>query len=582
MRRNEDVAQFLENIAKLLALTGDDPFRIRAYTEAARNISAMTEDIGELRQSGHLEDIPGVGASIAAKVEEYMDTGHSAYYEDLKHRTHVAAVDLLDVPGIGPARAQLLAQRLHITSLPELEQAIREHKVCTLPGFGEKLEQRLEREVVRVSQRTSRKLLGVALSAAEAVIQALRAHPAVQAIEPAGSIRRMKETIGDIDILVSSDRPAEIIQATTHLPLVKEVLVQGPTRCSILTQDNVQIDLRGITPEEYGSALQYFTGSKDHNIALRALAQAHGWKLSEYGLFDAHNQRLAGRAEADIYHMLGLDWIPPELRENRGEIEAARLHRLPHLVEASQIQGDLHVHTDWSDGHDTPERMVEAAISLGYHYMAFTDHSRSLRVAGGLSIERVRQQRQLVNRLNARYAPFRVLHSTEVDILPDGALDYPEEVLADFDLVTVSVHSALGQSREVMTARLLHALGNPYVDVLNHPTGRLLLRRAGYEVDLGAIIQAAVEHGVALEIDGQPDRLDLDDVWSRRAKEAGAMLACDTDAHSAYQLTYMRYALATARRGWVEPGSVLNTLPLERLLARIARRRQFVSVAHSS
>ncbi|MGZ6286169.1 MAG: DNA polymerase/3'-5' exonuclease PolX, partial [Ktedonobacterales bacterium] len=435
---------------------------------------------------------------------------------------------------------------------------------------------------VRVAQRTSRMLLGVALPAAEAVVQALRTHPAVQAIEPAGSIRRMKETIGDIDLLVSSDRPTEVIQATIHLPLVKEVLLHGPTKCSILTQDNMQIDVRSITPEEYGSALQYFTGSKDHNIALRALAQARGWKLSEYGLFDAHDQRLAGRAESDIYHMLGLEWIPPELRENQGEIEAAKLHRLPHLVEASQIRGDLHVHTDWSDGHDAPERMVEAAIARGYQYMAFTDHSGSLRVAGGLSIERVRQQQRLIDRLNAHYAPFHVLHSAEVDILPDGALDYPEEVLADFDFVTVSVHSALRQSREVMTARLLHALGNPYVDMLNHPTGRLLLRRAGYDVDLGALIQAAVEHEVVLEIDGQPDRLDLDDVWSRRANAAGAMLACDSDAHSAYQLTYMRYALATARRGWAEPGSLLNTQPLERLLTRIARRRQFVSIVHSS
>ncbi|MGZ6391761.1 MAG: adenosylcobalamin-dependent ribonucleoside-diphosphate reductase, partial [Ktedonobacterales bacterium] len=340
------------------------------------------------------------------------------------------------------------------------------------------------------------------------------------AIEPAGSIRRMKETIGDIDLLVSSDRPTEVIQATIHLPLVKEVLLHGPTKCSILTQDNMQIDVRSITPEEYGSALQYFTGSKDHNIALRALAQARGWKLSEYGLFDAHDQRLAGRAESDIYHMLGLEWIPPELRENQGEIEAAKLHRLPHLVEASQIRGDLHVHTDWSDGHDAPERMVQAAISRGYQYMAFTDHSRSLRVAGGLSIERVRQQQRLIDRLNAHYAPFHVLHSAEVDILPDGALDYPEEVLADFDFVTASIHSALGQSRDVMTARLLHALGNPYVDMLNHPTGRRL-RRAGYDVDLGALIQAAVEHEVVLEIDGQPDRLDLDDVGSRRANAAG-------------------------------------------------------------
>ncbi|MGZ3667017.1 MAG: DNA polymerase/3'-5' exonuclease PolX [Ktedonobacterales bacterium] len=576
-RHNEDVASLLENSAKLLALTGGDPFRIHAYTEAARNISAMSEEIGEVHQADRLDEIPGVGASIAAKVGEYLDTGHCSYYDELKRNTPVAAVELLEVPGIGPARAKVLAQQLHITSLAELEQAVHEHKLRALPGFGEKLEQRIAREVARVAQRTSRMLLGIALPAAEEMIGALRGHPAVLAIEPAGSIRRMKETIGDIDLLVSSNRPTEVMEASTALAMVKEVLTLGPTKCSVLTHDHLQIDLRGITPDEYGSALQYFTGSKEHNIALRSLAMSHGWKLSEYGHFDAQGLRIAGRTEQEIYAALGLEWIPPELRGNRGEIEAARRHELPRLVELSDIHGDLHAHTDWSDGYDTPERMVQAAIARGYQYLAFTDYSLSLHVARGLSVERVRQQRQLIEQLNVRYAPFRVLHGTEVDILASGDLDYLEDVLAAFDVVTASVHSVFGLSRDGMTKRMVHAICNPRVDILGHPTGRLLLRRSAYEVDLDVVLRAAVEHGVALEIDGQPDRLDLDDVWARRAQAAGAPLACESDAHAARQLEFMRYAVATARRGWVESKHVLNALPLEQLMAHLGRRRQPVT-----
>lgn len=571
-RRNEDVARLLENIAKLLALKGENPYRIRAYMEAGRTISAMTEGVEDLYRAGRLEEIPSVGESIASKIREYLETGRSKYYEELKRQVPVAAADLLEVPGIGPARARLLHERLGITSVAELEKAAREHRLRVLPGFGEKLEQKIATEAARVAQRTRRMLLGVALPAAEEVVRLLRPHPAVREIHPAGSIRRMKETIGDIDILVSSERPPEVMDAFTTLPIVKEVLAKGPTRSSILTKDDLQIDLRVIKPEEYGSALLYFTGSKDHNIALRSLIMQRGWKLSEYGLFDERERRVAGRTEEEVYRALGMDWIPPELRENRGEIDAARRHQLPHLAELQDVKGDLHVHTDWSDGHDPPERMAEEAMARGYQYVAFTDHSRQLGVAGGLTIEMVRQQRKLVDRLNELYAPFRVLHGTEVNILPDGSLDYPDDLLAELDMVTVSVHSAFSQSREQMTARILRALRNPHVDILNHPTGRLLLRRPEYEVDLEAVIRAAAENGVALEVNGQPDRLDLDDVWSRRATESGALVVCDSDAHSVRQMEYVRYAVATARRGWVEPKDVLNTLALDRLLTHLARR----------
>ena len=573
-RRNEQVAQLLYDIAELLALEGESPFRVRAYTQAARNIEALVEDIDDLDRAGELDDIPGVGESIARKLHEYLQSGRLQYYEELKARAPVGAAELLEVPSIGPVRARLLSKGLGIATIAQLQQAAQEHRLCTLPGFGAKLEARIAREADRAAQRGGRMLLGVALPAAEAVAHQLRGHPAVLAVEPAGSIRRWKETIGDIDLLASSDRPTEVMDAFTSLPLVQEVLSSGPTRTSVLTRDELQIDLRVVRPDEYGSALQYFTGSREHNIALRALAIGRGWKLSEYGLFDREGRRIAGRTEQEIYRALGLDWMPPELRENRGELEAARRGQLPALVELADLRGDLHSHTDWSDGHDGPERMVEAAIARQYEYLAFTDHSRSLRVAHGLSIERVREQRRLIDRLNERYAPFRVLHGAEVDILPDGTLDYPDEVLAELDFVSVSVHSAFHQPREVMTARVLRALRNPHVTTLNHPTGRLLLRREAYDVDLEAVVRAAVELGVVLEIDGQPDRLDLDDVWSRRAGELGATLVCTSDAHSVRQLEYVRYAVATARRGWLEARQVLNTRSLRDLLAQLGQRRR--------
>lgn len=575
MRRNEEVAQLLENIAELLMLKNENPYRIRAYTTAAQNIRALSEDIEEIARQGRLDAIPGIGEALAAKIQEYLETGSLRYYEQLKQEVPVAGVDLLEVPGIGPARAHQLYEALGISTISELLQAAQEHKLRDLPGFGPKVEERIAREAAKLAQRSRRLLLGVALPVAEEVVRLLRPHPAVEAIEPAGSLRRMKETIGDIDILVASRQPEEVAREFTRLPIVREVLATGPTRPSILTRDGLQVDLRIVEPDDYGSALQYFTGSKEHNIALRGLALERGWKLSEYGLFDQDGKRLAGRTEEDIYQALALDWIPPELRENRGEIEAAREHRLPQLVELPQIRGDLHVHTDWSDGHDAPERMVEAAIARGYEYLAFSDHSQSLGVARGLSPEQVRKQRQLVDELNERYAPFRVLHGAEVNILPDGRLDYPEEVLELFDIVTVSIHSAFDLSRERMTARVLRAIQHPAVDILGHPTGRLLPSRLPYELDMEAVLKAAAEHGVAVEINGQPDRLDLDDVWSRRALELGVLLATNSDAHSARQLENMRYAVATARRGWAEAQHVVNTRPLPDLLTWLKRRAAF-------
>ncbi len=573
--RNTEVAALLEGIANLLEIKGENPFRIRAYRDAARHIETMAEDVATVHQQGRLLEIPGVGESIAAKIDEFLRTGKLGYYEELKEQIAPGLGQLLEVPGIGPQRAKLIHEHLGITTIRQLEAAAAEHRLRTLPGIRERTEDKILREVRRFQQRTRRLLLGIALPAAEQVVGLLRGHRAVSRIDPAGSIRRMKETIGDIDILVASSDPAAVADAFTTLPLVKEVLAKGPTRSSILSRGNLQIDLRVIPPDVYGAALQYFTGSKAHNIALRELAIQDGLKLSEYGLFEIKTgRRVAGVSEEEVYARLGMGWIPPELREDGGEIAAALRGRLPDLLTEKDLRGDLHVHTNWSDGVDSLEAMAEAALARGYEYIAITDHSVGLGVARGLSLPRIREQRRAISRLNARYAPFRILHGIEVDIRADGSLDYEDEVLREFDIVTASIHSAFDQASERMTARIIRALRNPLVHVFNHPRGRLIGKREGYALDLEAVIREAARLGTALEIDSQPDRLDLDGIWARRAKEMGVTLAVDSDAHSRDHLAFVRYGVATARRGWIERSDVLNALPLERLLERLHLMRR--------
>lgn len=571
--KNAEVAQLLRSIADILELKGDSIYRIAAYREAARNIENLQEDIAVVSREDRLRDIPGVGPSIAAKVQEYLTTGKVDYYEDLRKGVSMEAVELLQVPGLGPRRAQYIYQKLHVTSLGELERAAAEHRLSQLPGIGRKTEDKLLKELRRLRQRTRRLLLSVALTAAEEVVDILRQNRAVVDIEPAGSIRRRKETIGDIDILVSSRDPSSVMDTFTTMAVVKEVIARGPTRSSILTNDDLQIDIRVVDPSTYGAALQYFTGSKEHNIALRELALSKGLTISEYGIFEVDTgKRRGGEREQDIYDVLGMQLPPPELREDRGEIEAALRGELPHLIDENDIKGDLHIHTDWSDGTTPIADMVETAIELGYQYIAICDHSKALGIAHGLSVDRVREQQKLIGMLNHKFAPFVILSGTEVDILKDGTIDYPEEVLKTFDLVTASVHSAFGQSREAMTARIIKALRNPYVDVLNHPTGRILLQREPYDVDLERVLQVAAETGTALEINSSPNRLDLDDIWSRRAKELGVNLVVNTDAHGPPQLAFMRYGVAVARRGWLEPRNVLNTRIREKLSRKLHRK----------
>ena len=572
--RNKEVAKLLGDIADLLEIKGESAFRVGAYREAARRIEGLSFDVETLSAQGRLQEIQGVGESLAARIDEYLKVGGVQYLEDLKAAIPAGLVELLQVPGLGPKKVKLVYEKLGVMGIDDLEKAAHEHRLQALPGMGEKSEDKLIRELERWRNRSRRLLLGDALPRAEAVAEMLQGCPAARQVEPSGSIRRRQETIGDIDILASSDSPEELMACFNTLPIVKEVIAHGPTKSSVLSVDDLQIDLRVVKPESFGSALQYFTGSKNHNVKLRELALKRGLKINEYGIFEGETgRRIGGNTEEEIYNALGLACMPPELREDRGEIEAATADRLPDLIEMGDIEGDLHVHTDWSDGHNTLEEVARAAMAKGYSYLAICDHSKSLGVAHGLSIERVREQRQDIDELNERLHPFRILAGIEMDIRADGTLDYDDEVLKEFDIVSASIHFAMGQPVDKITQRVIAAMRNPYVDVFNHPTGRIIGRRYPYEIDLEAVFAVAAETHTALEINAAPDRLDLNDISVRRAKELGVMIAINTDAHAIPQLEFMRYGVATARRGWIEKPDVLNALPLPELLARLKRSR---------
>ena len=570
--KNAEVAEFLENIADMLEIKGDSTFRVRAYRDAARHVESLNEPIEDVERAGQLMEIPGIGESIAAKIKEYIQTGHYAYYDELTKQVAPGLAELLEVPGVGPKKAKLFFEELGIDSVEKLEQAAREHTLSKIPRIGGKTEENILSAIERIRGRTGRLPLGIALPTARQFLGMVRDFRAVRAADLAGSLRRMRETIGDLDLLASSDRPQEVIDEFTHLPMVKSVLAAGPTKGTIVTEDNRQVDLRVVRPEDYGAALQYFTGSKEHNIRLRTLAEAMGYKVNEYGVFrTSDNERIAGQTEESMYEVLGLDWMPPELREDRGEIDAARTGGLPELAGVRDLKGDLHVHTNWSDGADSPEDMVNAASARGYEYIVISDHSVSMGFVHGLTLERILEQRELIEKLNDKYSDIRVLQGIEVNIRADGSLDYDDEVLARFDVVTASVHSGMGMDRERMTRRIIKAISSPNVNILGHPTGRIIGRRDPYEVDMGAVLNAAAKSGTAMEINSQPDRLDLKDTDARLAKERAVMLAVNSDAHAAGQLGIVDYGIATARRGWIETKDVLNTLRLNELMRSLSK-----------
>ncbi|MBI6546157.1 MAG: DNA polymerase/3'-5' exonuclease PolX [Cyanobacteria bacterium NC_groundwater_1444_Ag_S-0.65um_54_12] len=572
--QNEAVARLLENIAAALQLKAENIFRIRAYEEAARNIRFLKEDIAENWRQGRLTEVPGIGTSIAQKIGEFLQTGKSAYLQELCDGYPVAFLELLKIPGIGPRRAKLLYDHFHVTKLDDLADLARRQQIRQIRGMGPKTEEQLSRELARLGQRTQRLPLGIAWPLAERIASLLRNSPAVGQAEPAGSIRRRLETIGDIDILVASDRFAEIRKLIADLPLTKEILASGSTKITFLTAEDFQVDIRIVPQESWGAALQYFTGSKEHNVALRELAVQKGYKLSEYGIFEVESGRkVGGRTEAEVYELLGLTPIPPELREKRGEIAAAAAGSLPRLITLADVKGDFHVHSNYSDGNSSIAAMVESAIAHGYQYLAITDHSIGLGIARGINQEKAWRQWEEIRRLNKQYAPFRILSGVELEVRATGELDLSEELLAGFDFICASVHSGTRSDAERITKRMGSALRQHWVHVLNHPGGRLLNQRPPYEYHLDQLLQTAKETGKALEINGSYLRMDLDDSSARKAKEQGVLLSLGSDAHSVAGLDAMQLAVAIARRAWLEPADVLNTLPLAELLQWLEREK---------
>ena len=569
--RNLALARIFSEIADMLEIKEESIFRISAYRRAARAMESLTEDVAEVAARDDLEEIPGVGTSTAEKIEEYLESGKITYYEELRASLPAGITTLMSVPEVGPKTAVLLYEKLGVTTIDELEKAARRGLVRKLPRKGAKTEEDILKGIELIRRTKERLPLGQVLPHATEIEDALRALKEVKAISLAGSIRRMKETIGDIDVLVTSSRPARVMDVFTTLPQVQRVLAKGPTRSSVLLEVGIQADVRVVKPESFGAALQYFTGSKEHNVKLREKGVRRGLKINEYGIFRVKDEkRVAGRTEEEVYAALDLPWIPPEIREGQGEVELAEKGRLPRLVELQDIRGDLQMHTRWSDGSDSAEEMARAAKERGYEYIAITDHSQSLKFVGGVTVEELRDHAKLVKQV-ADKVGIAILMGTECEVHPDGSLDYPDEVLKELDIVLAAVHTRFRMSEAEMTKRMIKAMENPHVDVVAHPTGRLLGQRESYSVNVERLVEAARRTGTVLEINAGPQRLDLRDTQARMAQERGVKLAINTDAHTRYQLRYMEFGVGTARRGWVEKKNVINTLPLNDLRAFLRR-----------
>jgi len=571
--KNLELSRIFEQIARILKIKGENSFKIRAYEKITLVLENLPIDIETIYHQGGLKDIPGVGSAIAKKIEEFLTTGKLEYYEKLKETIPSGVIELLDISEVGPKTAKLLYEELGVDNIEKLEKAVRRHQIKDLPGMGEKSETNILSGIELYKRRKERVLLGTALPAAEDIIEALSQLKEVNKINFAGSLRRKKETVGDIDILITSRKPEKIMKTFTSLPQMREILAEGLTKSSVITKDDIHIDLRVVEPMSYGAALQYFTGSKAHNIKLRELAVKRGLKINEYGVFDVKtDRRVAGESEEEIYQVLNLLFIPPELREDRGEIEVAQENKLPELIKYSQIRGDLHLHTKWSDGAHTIKQMAEAAKKRGYKYIAITDHSQSLKFAGGLTEERLKEQVKIIQKLNQELKDFTILSGIEVDIKSDGSLDFSDEILSKLDVVIAAIHSGFKQESKVITERIIKAMQNKLVSIIAHPTGRLIGYRESYQVDINKMMDIAAETRTILEINACPERLDLNDVYCRMAKDRGVQLAIETDAHSIDGLEFMNLGVDVARRGWLEEKDIINTLSLEKLLKRLKNK----------
>jgi DNA polymerase (family 10) len=565
--KNREIAGILYQMAELLELHAENRFKIIAYSRAARAIESLTEDIEQVCRDGRLEGIPGVGKAIAGKIKEYLRTGRIQSHQDLLADTPQGLAELLQISGLGPKTVFMLHEKLNITNLDELEKAAREHSIRRLPRMGVVREKNILKSIERYRKRSNRILYSTAESIVDEILTYLGGIEGLEHATAAGSYRRRKETVGDIDILATAARPEEIVAAFVKMPLVEEILAKGPTKASVIMNDTIQVDLRIVEHRSYGTVLQYFTGSKEHNVSMRQLALDRGYSLSEYSLTRlADGQDLFFDQEEEVYQALGLQYIPPELREDRGEIEAALGGRLPRLVEAKDIRGDLHVHSIWSDGRASIIELAQAARSLGYEYIALSDHSPSVGIAGGIGREKMEEKIEAVAEANDSLEGITILMGAEVDIKADGSLDYPDDLLERMDVVVASVHMAQQQKERTITGRLISAIENQNVDIIGHPTGRIINQREPSDMDFHAVLEAAARAGTALEINAHPSRLDLNDVNARAAKEMGVQMSINSDAHDAGQLLAMKYGINVARRAWLEKKDLINAMDLKDLI----------------
>ncbi|MFF4607587.1 DNA polymerase/3'-5' exonuclease PolX [Streptomyces sp. NPDC001339] len=564
VRPNEEVQALLQEYADLVLITGGDAFKARAYEKAARAIGGYHADVSKLDAAGLLE-IPSVGKSIADKVIQYLRTGRMPAVEEVRAKIPAGVRQLMAIPTLGPRKAMTLYQDLHIASVPELVDAIHEERLRDLKGFGPKTEENILHGIGQMRASGDRVQVNVAMEVAEEIVAELSALSGCEHCAYAGSLRRMRETVGDVDILVAAAVSAPFMDTFVRLPGTAEVIAHGTKKTSIRTAKGLQIDLRVVPPDSWGAGLQYFTGSKAHNIRTREMAVRHKLKLSEYGLFHARSgKKIVSQTEEEVYARLGLPWIPPTLREDRGEVAAALRGELPDLVTEADIRGDLHTHTDLTDGLAPLEEMVAAAARRGLRYYAVTDHAPNL-VMQRMTDEKMLAQRERVRALDGKHRKMRLLHGTELNIAPDGTVDWPEEFLRGFDVCVASVHSHFRQGRDALTRRLLTACENPRVNIIGHPTTRIIGRRAALDVDLDAVFAACARTGTALEINAHPDRLDLSDEHILRARRYGVKFAVNTDAHAPLHLDYLRYGVGIAQRGWLTADEVINTWPLPRL-----------------
>ncbi|MDD4624732.1 MAG: DNA polymerase/3'-5' exonuclease PolX [Candidatus Pacebacteria bacterium] len=575
---NQDLAKILYEIGDFLE-SEEVPFKPYAYKSAAITVDSLEKNIADIYKKGGLkalEEIPGVGDSIAKKIEEYIKTGRIKYHRELQRKLPVKMEELIAVEGMGPKRAKFLFQKLGVANLKDLEKAAKQDKISTLFGFGPKAQANILQSIEFLKRAKGRFLLGEIFPTAQKTYNDLKNLKEVRRIDFAGSLRRRKETIGDIDFLAASNNPKKVMDFFVNLPGIVKVWGKGGTKASVRMKQGFDMDIRVVPEKSYGSALQYFTGSKEHNIILRKIAIEKGMKLSEYGLFKG-DKMVAGKDEKEIYNILGLDWIAPEIRENRGEIEAAKSGSLPKLIKLEDIRGDLHCHTDWNGGENSIKEMAEKAIELNYDYIGISDHTKYLKIENGLDEKKLKKQKSEIVKINlelqSQKPSFRILHGAETNILKDGSIDIKDDALAELDYAIAGVHSHFKMEKQQMTERIIKAMKNPNIKIIAHPTGRILKKRDEYEVDFAKLLRAAKEFNTALEINACPERLDLNDVNIRKAKDSGVKMAINTDSHVKDRMRFMEMGAAQARRGWAEPADIINSWPLEKLLEYLRHRK---------